>query len=440
MRGTANTVAGLVTGSPFKAAEANDIVALLSSADDDALYELFHLAPPASVSYLNPTVGFVPLTSGPLATGNASGRTVTVNPVRVMRSSIDNTQPRALLSGVVSTPTTVNMPAAPGSASTWGIELLYAQLTYVDASNPTKGTVVSLLWAPSPTYVSTASAPNVAALPANTNSVWNIPIRYVKNYNGQTAIASADILDVSPLVAASISTDYRMQIVGKLRGGFEAKRAYSSANQSLASLVAGGASVWQTIGASFTQKITSTGSPIMAVRRDSDFAIRTIYIPAGNSGSPTAGTSGSPVVVDIDDTRDWRGATFTTLWFVPNNAAQWFGEEDASLGASGTRVHPIMQSAGGGTAFYAAAGQSWNATQPAGGGGIFPSQFWAANVSPDVTNNPANGASNPLLAGDGWGLYVDSATGVLKFWGKRAGTGTGFTVFILLIAEFGNHR
>lgn len=117
--------------------------------------------------------------------------------MRVLRSSTSNASPRDVLSAVISTETTKAMPTV-ATAGLWGFELLYAQITYVDSSDVTKGTQVTLNWAPAPTYVAFASAANFATLPSNTSTSWNVPLKYVKNVAAATTIGQEDIIDVEP--------------------------------------------------------------------------------------------------------------------------------------------------------------------------------------------------------------------------------------------------
>ena len=434
MRGTPNTVDGLVAGSPFTPAEANDLIDLLTSADDDALYELLHLDPPPAATSTNVNVGYTPLLDGvPLVIGNAASRKVTVGPGRFFRSATDNTNLRAIASAVSILPVDVNMPAvAPGGQ--WGFELLYAQLTYVDPSFPTKGMTVRFYFANSPAYVVFANAPNFATLPANTSTSWNIPLRYVRNVAGDTIQPQKTILDCPPPVTGGIAGNLRRRILAKL-SGVDARRAYSSANQDPTKLVTGGSSAYAAGGSS--QILTSTIIPAILGWHGGDVVIREIPIPC----EVTGGTAGAPVATVVDDTRDWRGANFLSFWFharaVTNN---FFGEDDTTHGTAESRHAPTFAStyASAGTDVYVCAGQSWDSCTPSA---TLGAGFWAAQIGDDQKNPPMNHTEAIWITGSGAGLIVDPSTGALMFLNKLAGgPSSGAVVWVVLVAFFSNHR
>lgn len=419
MRSTPNIVANYATGTTFPAAAANDIATIVASADDDALYELTGLEPPASASTTNVNVGFIPLRSGPVVFGNAGARGVVVAPMRILRSSTDNAYPRALLSGVISTDTPVALPTV-APAGKWGLELLYAQLTYVDASNPTKGTAVTLNWAPSPTYVVFANAANAAALPANTSTSWNVPICYVKNVAGATTVALEDIVAAPPSIAGALP-NLRQRIAQKF-SGLRVQRGYCNAQNNPTRLLTGGASAYAT----GTQTLTSTRTPATVGRSSVDCEIREFLIPK----EVTGGTSGVEQSFVIDDTRDWRKGNFKAEWCISNSAV-YFGEDDDSTGTAASRQFPATATSG--VAAYLTFGQSHEVL-----GGI--ATYYSAG-SVDQPLPALNGGTayftNPA---DYVRLAVDTSTGYLKLLRSIAGTGAGNQIYIVLTAFFPNAR
>jgi len=427
MRGTPNTGAGKVTADPFAPETANDLLKIAVGADDDMLAELLALEPPAAVTAMTPRVGFLPAQNGPVVEGDAA-RNVKVNPLRAFRSSIDNAKPRELLSGLSMVQTTIAMPAVVTGAGNWRLELLYAQLAYIDALRAERGTQITFLFAP--TAAGTNPAPSIATLPANTATTWNIPLVYVKNYTGQVGVATEDILEVPPSVSGGVLYEIQRRILGK-KGVIDSRRAYSSANHDPTKMVSGGTSVFAT-GANL---LTALVTPAVVGRHNVEAVEREILIPK----ELTAGTAGVLVETVIDDTRDWRGANFIGFWVLPaSTTAGFFGEDDNGNGTSGTRQAP-SHSDGGGTinAFHMTAGQSWENLAVTAFGAVL---LVAAEVQTNtVINTPA--AAMGWLAGTGnIGLTVDAVTGALKFARKITGAAAGAPIYCVLKAFFSNHR
>lgn len=436
-RGTTRTIATSVQGDAFRAERANDLSTLAANTDDDRLYDELRLEPPPAASATNVYVGFIALhrAHGRTVSGDGAARQVTVRPIRAIRSSIDTAQPRAILSAASEADTVVALPAAPGAA-TWGWLLLYAQITYVDASEPTKGTALAFYVA-DPAYGSDAAAPNIATLPAHTSTSWNVPLRYIKSYFGQTTIADEDIIEVP----ASAGLSKVAAETGRDRDrARHHRRAHSSANSDPTALVLAGSSAWVTKG--IDQVFSKTRQPAMAGRRELEVVDLEILIPSGTAGTggPTAGTAGAAVEVVVDDSRDWRGANFRTEWSVHQlvGTAGYLAEDDDGVTVPANRLVPSMSPAGGGASRHITNGNSWIAVTPAA---LFGSKFWAglcAKTADVPGADSINGVVNAILTAgtDGWGLYVDAATGALKFWGKRAGAGDGPSLYILLEARF----
>ena len=143
MRGTANTRADHVGGSALAAPLIVDETTILTSADDDAIFELLDLEPPAAASPTNVNVGFVPQRSGPAVVGDAAALQITVRPIRVARSSTDNAKPRDLVSGALLASATVLLPALP-AAGRWRADLVYAQVAYTNPRLPPPGATVTI--------------------------------------------------------------------------------------------------------------------------------------------------------------------------------------------------------------------------------------------------------------------------------------------------------
>lgn len=427
-RGTANTGAGKVTGDVFGAATANDLLKIAVESDDQVLAELLDFEPPAAVTATTPRVGFLPLRNGPVVTGDGAARNVNVVPIRAIRSSIDGTKPRDALSSMTVSTTTVAMPAAVG-AGLWRLELLYAQIAYVDASYPEKGTTCTLAFAPTAAGAAVAGAPTVATLPANTSTTWNVPIAYVKNVGGAVAIANEDILPAPASVVGGFAQDLQARLVSQ-KTGIDARRAYSSANSDPTKMVSGGTSAFA--GYADT-KLTSTNTPTPVGRPNVEMAVREILLPK----DITNGTTDAKTHVVIDDTRDWRGANFYSFWVVAetNAASYYFGEDDAGFGAS--RVFPNNSAAGVGIdATHFTTGQSWVAR--VSNIGAAATEYTVAELE---TNTQINGGGDYYTIGtDFVGLTVDTTTGALKFSRAIAGAIAGAPIACLLVAFFGNHR
>lgn len=427
MRGTSNTGAGKVTGDAFASATANDLLKIAVEADDNILAELLAFDPPAGVTSMTPRVGFLPLGNGPVVTGDGAARNVTVVPIRAIRSSIDNTKPREALSAVVGTSTTVAMPAVVG-AGLWRLELLYAQIAYVNSSKPEQGTTCTLAFAPTAAGAAVAGAPTVATLPANTSTTWNVPIAYVKNVGGAVSIANEDILPAPASVVSGFAQDLQARLVAQ-KTGIDARRAYSSANNDPTKLVSGGTSAF----AAFADtRLTSTNTPISIGRPNVEFVMREILIPKDITG----GNASTPTDVIVDDTRDWRGANFYSLWTVAeaNGASYYFGEDDAGFGAS--RVFPSNSCAGALIdATHFVSGNSHVARSS--NIGTAP-DFTVAELETNTQIN--SGVDYYTIGTDFVGLTVDSATGVLRFSSSIAGAIAGAPISCLLVAVFGNHN
>lgn len=447
-RGTVNTLANLVAGSPLTPGAVNDGTTILSSADDDALYEMLKTEPPPGASLTNVNTFFAPLRDGPAVTTVAAGHGVTVAPLRAIRSSTSNALPRSVVSAVTTAATALALPAEP-AAGLWGWEMLVAQITFVDPSNPTKGAVCTFIWGTSPAYAAFAAAGVYATKPVDTNTSWNVPIAWVRNYAGQTgAMATRDIVEIAPGVDAILASGYtpvrdRQARLTTQRSGVDARRAYSSAQNDPTQIVLGGPSLW--VAAAVSGVLSKTVTPIVAGRRNVEYVRREITIPrcAAGSNLGTAGTAGVPIAtLVLDDTRDWRGANFRTELWVPNIIVAQFGEEDPAV--ADPRVFPTHADTTATTASaaqYSSIGQSWTATLPHA---IFGSKRWAAIFGNDADVagiGSRNGVAPGYLAAttDGWGIFVDATTGNLTWFAKRAGALGGPPAWILLEAWFGNH-
>jgi hypothetical protein len=431
MRGSPNFVDTFSSGDPLPSALVDDLVDIVVSAGDDALFDIIPIDPPALASDTNVNVGFIPLRLGYPVVGDAAARQVTVKPVRVVRSSTTLSLPRGAASAVSAADTVVAQPAAAGPGL-WGLDLLYARLQYADAANPPKGLTVTFLFATPAAYLSTAGAPGIAALPANSSGSWNVPLAYVKNVNGATTVPQSYVLDVPAGVVSSTN-------LGNLRNRFaphRARRAYSSANNALAALVTGGSSQFN----SASDRLTSTQTPAVLGRQGIDFETREILIPP----QVTGGTSGVLSHTVIDDTRDWRGANFLSFWTIAADNTRHFGEDDPGLGSTITVQPTQMDGLVGAPALFQSVGQSHVAIDPAGSGGFSSfnggSALWAANVGYDVSNSPSNGVTQPVPTGNVVGLTVDASTGTLKFSRKHSGVSAGPAIYIVLFAFFSRAR
>lgn len=432
MRGTSNTGAGKATGDKFAAETANDLLKVAVGADDDALAELLDFEPPAGVTAESPRVGFLALRNGPIVTGDGAARNVTVAPVRVFRSSIDNAKPREMLSAVSLAPTVVALPAVVTGASNWRLELLYAQITYVDASKPEMGTQVTFQFAP--TAAGTNPAPSVATLPANTSTIWNVPLAYVKNVTGQTTVATEDILDVPPSVVGGFAQDHQARIVAK-KSGIEARRAYSSANHSPLTLVSGGSSALATAASLLTASIT----PPSVGRHGLELVIREIPIPKEISGF----TNSVKTHVVVDDTRDWRGASFVSLWNVSSASGTFLAEDDTGNGSGTSRVIPGLDSGSLGPTIngnHLSFGNSW-CTSPLTEIGDAGDYVAAELQSAQKTKTNEDGVNYYDGVTANIGLTVHPTTGVLRFSRKISGTAlAGAAIYCVLFAFFPNKR
>jgi len=432
--GTANLISAFVTGSVLPANTVDDLSLLLSRADDETLFDLYELDPPSAATSTLVNVGYIPLREGAVVTGDPSNMRVFVAPVRVVRSSISASTPRRILSAISSAATTVSMPAAP-AAGKWRIELLYAQIAWTNASEPAAGASVTFAFATSPADAVTSGAANVATLPANTSSTWNVPLAYVKNINGATGINPRDVLDYTP--AASGGTD------GKLRrrvrgGGIDARRAYASGPQSVA-----------TLNAAHTE-ITSALTRPTVHKAGGEMVMRLLTL----TKSMTGGTSGVTATVDVDDTRDWRDGTFFSAWNVPYGTAglgqdstataiQYHAEEDTGTGVAGTRRAPMSTDVSGGAnvpALYLQWGQSYETNDLTDAVAVRTVTGKLGTTASAVAGaRPIVGA--PYIAAADWlQLRVDISTGKLQLQRNIAGAAAGAPVTVLLVAHFSNSR
>jgi len=443
-RGTTNTTATFITGDVLPAATENDANLLISSADDDALYDVVDLEPPFAATTTNVAVGFMwrkRAKAGVL--GDTGARTVHVDPVRAFRSSTSNFIPRAMLSGVTQVVSDVALGAAP-AAGNWKIDLVYAQLAYVNPSEPSQGTVLTIGLATQATEVLFANAPTFASLPANTASppTWYVPIAYVKNNAGVGVVEQEDILEIPPTDLGDLSKDVQMREIAQL-SGVDVRRAFAFDENAPQRLTVGGPSIW--VDTAVNGIVTNTITPVVVAHRNTDYAKREFLIPACKAAAANGTSSTNGVIVaniKLDDTRDWRGANFRTeLWESQLTTGQ-FAEEDPS--ATGAKVFPAMKdtvSGLTGAAYRVSIGQSWNTVTP--DGAVTDSRLWAAVFSLDATipgSGTRNGVTSILAATDAWGIIVDPTTGVLHWWCKRAGVGVaGPAVWIMLEAWFSNH-
>lgn len=416
MRGTSNTIANYVAGNSLVPAAVNDHVKLITTADDDLLFDLLALEPPAAATPTNVRVVFLPLNPGASVRGDGAARNVKIQPMRVLRSSVSNSYPREILSAVLAMEYVLALPSVP-SAGNWGMLLLYAELSYVDTSNPTKGTQVSFNWAV-PSYVAFASAPNWGTLPANTSTVWRIPIKYVKNVAAATTVSQEDIFDIEP--DATYLGNVRNRVSAKF-SGVQIKRAYST-NQNPKNLIAGGSSAFN------ANPLSSTVTPAVVWRDDIDLVVMEILVPE----EVTGGTSAAPVDVTLDTSRDWRKANFSATWCIRTlgAGAGHLGEESSNVGSAASRSHPSDEHA-----IYVTIGQTHETYAGAG-------TFYMVGMVTIGTTVSLSGAANPNWAttGDYFMLMVDTSTGALKLRRNITGTSDGGPIWIKLEAFFGNGR
>jgi hypothetical protein len=422
MRSTANILASYLTGSPLPPNAVNDVGSLLASADDEAVFELIGIEPPPSASSTNVNVGYIPLRRGPLVVGSGSAREVTVLPMRAIRSSTSNASPRDCLSAVLSAPSTKTLPAAP-SAGNWGIELLYAQIAYVDSSHPTKGTSVTLHWATSPTYVSTASAPNFATLPANTSTTWNVPIRYVKNVAGTTSIADDDIFEVPPAIGSTLGN--LSHLIRARLGGINYQRGYHPANNDPVNLVSGGSSPYANGLFILDPTVTPTG-----IRRgENHLEIRDFML----THRLLSRTNGADATVVLDSTLDWRYANFLVMWNLGRTTHVYCSEEDLSLFVT-RNIPGSYDDTTGFQPIFITTGHSFLAASPA--------TIEVCRVSQDSTKSvPINGGTYPYASGY-LKLQVNHTTGNLELVKNIPGTaGTdGMAGWLVVMAFFPNFK
>jgi len=420
--GTANTKSTFATGVVLPPETANDLATLLARADDEVLFDLYDIDPPAAASATVVNVGVIPLRPGPLVLGSASAREVTVQPLRVCRSSTSNADPRRMLSGVVTAPTVVALPTAP-PAGKWGLELLYAALKYVDASDPAKGTEVTFHWASQLTYVNLGTAATPATIPSHISTMWMIPIAHVKNVNGKTTVDARDILSPTPSATSLLDGKLRRRVGA---GSIDARRGYASTTQSIATLAAANA-------------ITNAVTPAKVHKGDDETVIRSFSLPASMTGD----SGGADVYTDLDDTRDWRNGTFLSFWNVATKVTgtvtpAYLGEEDTGTGASGTRQAPQSINAAAAATVPAQYQQFGQSFEPYLGAGSYAVVGTAQDVG-------AYGSA-PLIgipyftggAGATLQLVVDMSTGVLKLKRNMPGGVAGGPVVIFLIAAFPN--
>lgn len=439
-RGTTNTKASFAGGNSLPAATVDDEIKILASADDDATYELMKIEPPAGASLTNVNVAFAPLRDGPHVTGDPAARNVTVKPMRVGRSSADNAKPRDVFSGTIDTDTVVAC-ATIAAAGKYGFDLLYAQLAAIDPTEPTKGAQITLLWAV-PTYVVYANPAPFGAIPADTNTTWNVPLAYVRNRNDGAVISAEDIVEVGGEVVGAFVKDTQVQITTE-RTGHGCRRAYSDENNNPVNLAAGGVSKW--VATAIAGVLSKTITPVVVGRRNVIKEEREIIIPPCLAATTqgTAGT-GAAVVANLvlDNTRDWRKANFKFTAFVSGATTTEFAEDDP---ATANKNFPTMRDtvlATNSPVMYLNCGQSWVTTNPHAV--AYDTRLWAGLIAlaADVPGaGIINGVSDPgyLVADDGWGVYVDGTTGALTWYAKRAGAGAGPAVWMLLEAWFGQH-
>jgi hypothetical protein len=315
-----------------------------------------------------------------------------------------------MVSATIDVDTTMAMPAAPGTASTWGWELLYAELALVDALAPTKGLTVTLKWA-SPTYASTSGAATFGALPANTSSKWNVPLRYVRNVYGQTQPVQADVIEVPPAVVSGFSGNVGAKLNARVTG-VENRPAYSSANHAPATLQTGGASAF----AAGNQILSSTDTPAVLGATECDVVNVRIALPKEKTGV----TNGIDRIIVVDDKRDWRNGEFFARAIVGLTSTLEFASGTAG-GAS--RTFPLVHR----TSYI----QSTTSYMYMLNGGIvecagqsFVAQsLTAANLPILATSRRWVAAFDVLgaTASFAGGLYADETTGYLTFICNRAG-------------------
>jgi hypothetical protein len=450
MRGNINFSDTRTTGTALPPGQPNGEVDLTTSADDDALYELLCLQPPSAASATNVAVGYCPIwpstynpvTHAPGAKqpgllASVSSGVVTVNPVRLIRSSINSSTPRALLSATIDAATTIAVPTAPSSE--WGVELLCGLIQYVNPSIPAQGTVASLFWATSPTYVSTGTAvPNIASIPASSSGTWVVPLIYVVNVS--TASLSNHRLISGPVGFYNLGGGNQVFSMGHLvpssqKSLAQSTRAYSAAANSIAAMVSGGGPFSNASGLEFISP--TSGTPMAVGRSDQEYVVKSIKIPAD-----TAHSSGD---FDVDDTRDWRNGDFFVRFIVgAYPAADNFAEEDPANTAYTRQLMPYTaHDTGSGslsTTVYLTTGNSFVATTPNASTGPTTSQFWAGVVSPDIAQNPAN-LTTPTIApttGHYFGLYVSATTGALRF--TRSATGGVISSYWIIVEAFFPNR
>jgi hypothetical protein len=452
MRGNTNLKDNRTTGTALPPGQPNALVDIATSADDSAIFEAVSLATPASASATYVAVGYSPITPdaypvagtpgyaqpGLLVYGSASARQVTVNPIRLVRSSVSASTPRAVLSAVSDAPTTIAMPAC--TSGNWGIVLLYGIISWVDPSNHSAGTVASFaFWNPT-FYVSTATAvPYVAALPDQADGAWHVPIAYVINVGTDTSSTPNNRIISGPtgVITGSGSTTISLGHLGaSSQGGFQqSTRGHAEATNGIAAMLKGGGPLSIATGSEY---ITPTYTPATVARRDQAYVVKDFRIPAD-----AAATSATDF--DLDDTRDWRNANFYVRFICAyyHSPADSFAEDDPLNTGAVNQAFPYTSINRSGTTYPGTiihtVGQSFTAVAVAATGPT-AARLWAGVVSPDIIQNPAN-APTPavwLSSGNYFGVYVEASTGKLRF--ARSASGAIIGAYWIIVEAFFPNR
>jgi hypothetical protein len=315
--------------------------------------------------------------------------------------------PRAALSGTTDVDTIMPLADDPGPGN-WRVDLLYAELAFLDASAPSKGTQVTILWATAPASAPVTGPAPFAAPPPDTPLTWYVPIAFVRNVGGASAVTPADIWECPGDTGASFLGNLHARIAAK-KTGLDVRRGFSSQTHDPRHLMIGGTSALA--GAAGMQALTATRTSASIGRFDVEECIRTFFIP----GELVIGTAGATVLTPIDDTRNWLGAEFLTFWVVPQGVrGSMPGLDDPGATIPEMRHLPAPRSmwASKSSAIFVATGHSYDPYKPAA---PMTSERWAAVVGPSAQNGSINGVPELLFSKTSFVGLLVGADGVLNF-------------------------
>ena len=453
MRGNTALKDNRTNGTAFPAAQPNAEVDLTTSADDDAIYDLCGIAPPASASATKVAVGYQPLlpqtesatTSGTLsgttqagvvAFGDPALRQVTVNPIRLIRSAISNSTPRAILSTTLDAQTTIATPSVPGGY--WQIDMLCGVISWVDPSNHSSGTVGSLVWATSPTPVTSGTAvPNVASAPIQVDGAWVVPLLYFVNYASDVGTPNHRI--ISGPIGSSTNGGTTTVSMGRIptgsqRASGQSTRGFAAATNALPAMLSGSGPFASAAGNEFVS--LTGGTPGVIAGHDQSRVVKDFRVPVD-----AAHSSGD---FDLDDTQDWRNANFYVRFIFGGNITDHYGEDDQSNTGAPRQFAPYTShDAGGGPVYssiYHAVGNSFQPVTPNATTGATSSKLWAGIVSPDITQHPVNASTGAIniSTGNYFGIYVDPSTGKLR--ATRSASGGVISSYWIIVEAFFPNR